>query len=283
MNKFQINKLIITKLAIWCILTSFGVILFSGCTTPRSVGYNLKPKNHNTKDKDIAKSTISDESQSQANVVNKSPTQNVQNMPNEVTDRLPTLREQMKIIADKQAEIETDVEVIKSEINLIKAEIIDLKANLLNQGKIKPNAIVTGESNVQQNRNKQKQIEEETFLLPDEQDAPPKKETKTNTNKPAPKPQPPLNIKPKVLNTPNTKSIENKNDNISEKNIDENQNNSEKIEEPKTNSVHEKIKLAESLINSGKKEEAKRIFQEILIQNPKSELTPIAKKMLQQL
>lgn len=283
MNKFQINKLLITKLAIWCILTSFGVILFSGCTTPRSVGYNLKPKNHNTKDKEIAKSTLSVENQSQANAVNKSPTQNMQNIPNEFTDRLPTLREQMKIIADKQAEIETDVEVIKSEINLIKAEIIDLKANLLNQGKIKPNAIVTGESNVQQNRNKQKQIEEETFLLPDEQDVPPKKESKTNTNKPDPKPQPPLNIKPKVLNTPNIKSIENKSDNISEKNIDENQNNSEKIEEPKTNSVHEKIKLAESLINSGKKEEAKKIFQEILIQNPKSELTPIAKKMLQQL
>jgi len=43
------------------------------------------------------------------------------------------------------------------------------------------------------------------------------------------------------------------------------------------------VKLAESLANSGKIKEARQIYQEILKQNPKSELTPIAKKMLQQL
>ncbi|MCE5304242.1 tetratricopeptide repeat protein [bacterium] len=44
-----------------------------------------------------------------------------------------------------------------------------------------------------------------------------------------------------------------------------------------------KIKLAECYLENGDIVKAKAIYQEVLKSNPKSELTPIAKKMLQQL
>jgi len=194
------------------------------------------------------------------------------------------LREQMKIIADKQAEIEVDVEVIKSEISLIKAELVELKSNLMNNGKIEPKQIFTGEPTPKIQKIPQKQIEEETFILPDEavKDTPQKKHN--NNLKP-------FNIKPSKNNDNKPQSINKRNEeNIITKNSKE-QNITDQTEKNTLqtksnideNIVLEKVKLAESLANSGKIKEARQIYQEILKQNPKSELTPIAKKMLQQL
>jgi len=130
-------------------------------------------------------------------------------------DRLPTLREQMKIIADKQAEIEVDVEVIKSEISLIKAELVELKSNLMNNGKIEPKQIFTGEPTPKIQKIPQKQIEEETFILPDEavKDTPQKKHN--NNLKP-------FNIKPSKNNDNKPQSINKRNEeNIITKNSKE--------------------------------------------------------------
>jgi len=101
----------------------------------------------------------------------------------------------------------------------------------------------------------------------------------------------PFNIKPSKNNDNKPQSINKRNEeNIITKNSKE-QNITDQTEKNTLqtksnideNIVLEKVKLAESLANSGKIKEARQIYQEILKQNPKSELTPIAKKMLQQL
>lgn len=265
-----------TNIANWLILASVIVILLSACTTPQSVGYNMKPKKLSKNKENVSSrdtSFITPTQQNETNVEQLNP-----------NDRLPTLREQMKIIADKQAEIEVDVEVIKSEISLIKAELVELKSNLMNNGKIEPKQIFTGEPTPKIQKIPQKQIEEETFILPDEavKDTPQKKHN--NNLKP-------FNIKPSKNNDNKPQSINKRNEeNIITKNSKE-QNITDQTEKNTLqtksnideNIVLEKVKLAKSLANSGKIKEARQIYQEILKQNPKSELTPIAKKMLQQL
>lgn len=265
-----------TNIANWLILTSLIAILLTACTTPQSVGYNIKikknPKNNEKEqNRDLSQTTATQPDAPNSEQVT-------------INDRLPTLREQMKIIADKQAEIEVDVEVIKSEISLIKAELVELKTNLINNGKIEQKQIYTGEPSQKNKRIPQKQIEEETFILPDEAVRNESSQKQNNNNKPL-KTQPPKN------NVNKPQSMKKNND---EKNIANNQQEQNEIEETekntlqtnpsnKDNPILEKVKLAESLANSGKIKEARQIYQEILKQNPKSELTPIAKKMLQQL
>lgn len=266
-----------TNLANWLILASFVAFFMQSCTTPQSVGYNMRAKNPPK-----VKTTHSEEKKkedlpSQVEII--TPEQN------NYRDRLPTLREQMKLIADKQIEIEVNVDIIKSEISLIKAELVDLKSSLMTDGKITQKQIVTGEINSKPNKISKKQIEEETFLLPDEavQNVTPQKNTKEK----------PIIIKPPKKSdnkqSRNINSDEVHHEKISENNqlkVVENKNDKSMINNNssiKDNEAYEKVKLAESLANSGKLDEARKIYQEILKQNPKNELTPIAKKMLQQL
>ncbi len=266
-----------TNLANWLILASLVAFLMQSCTTPQSVGYNMKTKNPPKVKTTHSEEKKKDDLQSQVEVI--IPEQN------NYSDRLPTLREQMKLIADKQIEIEVDVDIIKSEISLIKAELVDLKSSLMTDGKIIQKQIVTGETNSKPNKISKKQIEEETFLLPDEavQNVPPKKIVKDK----------PIIVKPPKKSDSKQSSNINSDEVHYEKTSENNQlkvveNNNDKPTinnnlSIKDNEAYEKVKLAESLANSGKLDEARKIYQEILKQNPKNELTPIAKKMLQQL
>lgn len=266
-----------TNLANWLILASFVVILLQSCTTPQSVGYNMKSKN--------SPKTKQSENTIQKEILPESKNQEVLPEQSINNDRLPTLREQMKMIADKQASIEVDVDIIKSEISLIKAELVDLKANLLSDGKITPKQIVTGENNAKPRKIQQKQIEEETYILPDEavQNNSTKKQ---NTDKP-------IQIKPpKKSEQKQTRNLEKEDENkLNKPQESEPIATEHKLDKPTqqsntfntNNEAYEKVRLAETLVNSGKVEEARKIYQEILRQNPKNELTPIAKKMLQQL
>ena len=265
-----------TNLANWLIIASLLVLILQSCTTPKSVGYNMKLKN-SQKNKSLEVEEKKDIVTTKMEKQTK--TENIYE-----NGRLPTLREQMKIIADKQTEIEVDVDIIKSEISLIKAELVDLKSNLMTSGKINQQPIITGETKPKTKKVTQKQIEEETFLLPDEavQSSSTKKH---NTDKP-------IIIKPPVksenkqsLNkTIESNNFEKTSEPVPSKNaeniIDKPFNNNSSTKESE---AYEKVKMAETLINNGKVDEAKKIYQEILKQNPKNELTPIAKKMLQQL
>ena len=272
--KYSINKN--TNLANWLILASIILIFLAACTTPQSVGYNLKLKKNtknktNTSSLDTAEVTIAQLNEQNADQIT-------------FNDRLPTLREQMKIIADKQAEIEVDVDIIKSEIGLIKAEIVELKSTLLNNGKIEQKQIVAGEPSTKPKRIPQKQIEEETFILPDEAVQNETKKKESNTNKPIIiKPSRKNEIKPQSSNNRDNTEILAHNTKETKIADEIEKNNSPSNSKIKDSELYEKVKLAESLANSGKIKEARHIYQEIIKQNPKSELTPIAKKMLQQL
>lgn len=266
-----------TNLTNWLILASFVAFFMQSCTTPQSVGYNMRTKNPPKVKSTHSEKKKKDDLPSQVEVI--TPEQN------NYRDRLPTLREQMKLIADKQIEIEVDVDIIKSEISLIKAELVDLKSSLMTDGKITQKQIVTGEINSKPNKISKKQIEEETFLLPDEaiQNVTPKKSTKEN----------PIIVKPpkksdnKQSSNINSDEVHHeKASNNNQLKVAENKNDKSMINNNssiKDNEAYGKVKLAESLVNSGKLDEARKIYQEILKQNPKNELTPIAKKMLQQL
>lgn len=266
-----------TNLANWFILAFLSALFLQSCTTPQSVGYNMKSKNPQ-KNKSTEPTIVP--------IVTDNP-QSKTEFPQQVNDRLPTLREQMKMIADKQASIEVDVDIIKSEISLIKAEIVDLKTSLLTDGKIVPKQIVTGESNSKQKRNLQKQVEEETYILPDEAAVKDNKKSNQPNNTPVNFKPPQKGDNKQSKNTINKDEKQTPLTQNTEKLIPEPKQTEPSMQQPETtlkdNEAYEKVKLAQSLVNSGKVEEAKKIYKEILKQNPKNELTPIAKKMLQQL
>lgn len=264
-----------TNLANWLILASFFVFLVTSCTTPQSVGYNMKKKNPQ-KNKPL-EVDVNKESMPETQTNTKIPEQNIN------LDRLPTLREQMKLIADKQIEIEVDVDIIKSEISIIKAELVELKSNLMTEGRIDQKQIVAGETHSKPKKPTQKQIDEETYLLPDEavQTVPSKKTNLPTNSKPTPKQENKQSRMSNPVEIKTEKTSENNEFKVQETNNDKLIiHNNVPIKDSDT---YEKVKLAESLANSGKKDEARKIYQDILKQNPKNELTPLAKKMLQQL
>ncbi len=307
------SKLFSSRIIAICVLFAFiFVITLSSCTSPRSVGYNLKSKKKPIATKNINQnSQNTDAKANEKDFVNgefasdelldadkKSNLDNTNldntnfdnyqtNTANSNDSRLPTLREQMQYITERQDVIEDDISVIKNELTNIKAELVQIKQNLNNQGKTVDSPIITGDQNEKRNlkTNEPKSIDkiamEETFFESDEVVGTNTPETKkvTTNHKPKKKirkaqPQKTESTKKTGINT-NTKP---------ENEVTPTEASQIPTTEPKVLTQAEtQVKLAEDLINQGKIDDAKKIYKNIIKENPKSALVPIAKKKLQQL
>lgn len=314
-------------IASWLILFIFSSFLFISCTTPRSVGYNMKqgkpkvkstqsPTQENPKsDEKIPKKQITKENEILPINNDKQENKDYDYTFNE--QRLPTLREQMKMIDERQNKIEEDLSNVKSTVNEIKNTIEEIKYIIGNNKDLKPVDAIAGEDLKNKTKNSKKDeidkdVLEGTYFFSDEEinnktvSEPNKtKEVKQYINR-----KPKKNQVEQNLNHNKPVDVLNKKQNINKQpqNIDELISDNEldlsagekllinkefdKAEEfykkilTKTDANNEdvvKIKLAESLLNQGKVEEAKQVYKDILKQNKKNETLPIAKKMLQQL
>lgn len=318
-------------IANWLLLLIFSSTLFISCTTPRSVGYNMNSKNQKEKitqkPSNIApKSNEQVKSNPNANNDEVLP-ENIEINKNEKKDydltfneqRLPTLREQMKMIDERQNKIENDLNNVKTVVNEIKNSVEEIKYIIGNNKNYKPVDAVAGEPSKSKTSpiNKEeieKDVIDGTYILPDEEIS--SKTITKPTKQPEKQTPTPKSLKKQDdQKLKQNKSVElqrkKKTENIETQNTDKNTesftskdldlntgeqflNNKEfnKAEEfykkilTKTENDNQdvvKIKLAESLLNQGKVDEAKQVYQDILKQNKKNETLPIAKKMLQQL
>jgi len=210
--------------------------------------------------------------------------------------RIPTLREQINAVSNRQDEIDKKIETLTYQINQLEVEIQNLKQDKTNHNS--QMTIITGEEQ------KNNQINIENKLLSDESVAQLKPncnkniaiksndntinvrqaQHKTNRNKSKLANDKPTN-EPQAL-TNYTDDSNQADIYINQKNFSE----AEKIlisqlnKEPKSpNSDFIKIKLARCYLENGDTQKAKAIYENILRTSPKSEYSPIAKKMLQQL
>ena len=303
------SKLFSRRIIANCILLAIiFVIGLSSCTAPRSVGYNLKSKkkpisiknipsqNAQQTDEKVSEKAYengefaSDElinSDKNSNNYQSDLINNPTNAENSNNNRLPTLREQMRYITERQDVIEDDISVIKNELTNIKAELVQIKYNLNNQGKVVDTQIFTGDQNGTKTTydNEPKSIDkialEETFFESDEVVGTNTPEVKKVTTNPKPKKKA---RKAQPQKNESTKKTELNTDTKPENEVTPTDASQIPTAEPKVISQEEnQVKLAEDLINQGKIDDAKKIYKNIIKENPKSALVPIAKKKLQQL
>lgn len=291
-NNITIRRLILVN---WSILLIFAMSLLNSCTTPQSINgknnnykkiQNYKVNNELDNSKINTTSNINDTSLSYTNKYNEI------NQENSET-RTPTLREQMKALDERQDKIESKIDALTYQVNQLTNEIQELKNSKSNSNS--QNTIITGEE--------QAKIENHSLTLLSDEAETTEKSKNTIVKKPAAQ-----IVKPKKIakNTPPKKTILKSNKTTQEVNLPNQMNNAitqadnlisqqnytdaEKILLNQLNNSSKgsmtdtiKIKLAECYIGKGNSQKAKEIYEELLKTSPKGELTPIAKKMLQQL
>ncbi len=283
------SKLFSRRIIANCILLAFILMIaLSSCTSPRSVGYNLKSK----KKSNISKNSTTDSIK--PNLTSNSTSNEEQKFTNYESsskndgtnyisgNRLPTLREQMQVISEKQEVIENDISEIKNELTNIKAELVQIKYNLNVQGKVIDSPITTGEDSPKQiTKSIDKIAMEETFFESDEVIGTNTPEVKKVTTNPKPKKK---IRKAQPQKTESTEKTEINTDTKPEAVVTPTEANQIPTTDTKVLTQEEsQARLAEDLINQGKIDDAKKIYKNIIKDNPKSAMVPIAKKKLQQL
>jgi len=283
----------------WSILIICMIATLNSCTMPQSINgknndykklQNYKLNNEISNSKSIQKSNKTLDTINLKSDENES----IETTSSEI--RIPTLREQINALSNRQDEIDKKIETLAYQINQLEVEIQNLKQNKTNHNS--QMTIITGEEQ------KNNQINIENKLLSDESVAQLKPnckkniaiksndntinvrqaQHKTNRNKSKLANDKPTN-EPQAL-TNYTDDSNQADIYINQKNFSE----AEKIlisqlnKEPKSpNSDSIKIKLARCYLENGDTQKAKAIYENILRTSPKSEYSPIAKKMLQQL
>ncbi|MBP7214588.1 MAG: tetratricopeptide repeat protein [Candidatus Kapabacteria bacterium] len=283
----------------WSILIISIMVTLNSCTMPQSINgkNNDYKKLQNYKLNNEISNSKSTQKSNQA-----IDTSNIKLDENELFEttssdtRIPTLREQIKSVSDRQDEIDRKIETLTYQVNQLEEEIQNLKQDKTNHNS--QLTIITGEDQ------KNNQLKSENKLLSDETLA----QAKPNSNKNIStksnskttnikKAQYKSNINnAKLVNdkstnnpqipTTNANSSNQADSYINQKNFSE----AEKIlvsqlnKEPKSQNADSiKIKLARCYLENGDTQKAKAIYENILKTSPKSAYSPIAKKMLQQL
>jgi len=275
------------------------VATLNSCTMPQSINgknndykklQNYKLNNEISNSKSIQKSNKTLDTINLKSDENES----IETTSSEI--RIPTLREQINALSNRQDEIDKKIETLTYQINQLEVEIQNLKQDKTNHNS--QMTIITGEEQ------KNNQINIENKLLSDESVA----QLKPNCNKniAIKSNDNTINVKQakhktnrnisKLANDKTTNEpqvLTNYTDDSNQADIYINQKNfseAEKIlisqlnKEPKSpNSDFIKIKLARCYLENGDTQKAKAIYENILRTSPKSEYSPIAKKMLQQL
>ena len=279
----------------WSILLIFVMSMLNSCTTPQSI--NGKNNNH----KKIQNYKVNNELENRKlhsnlniNDTALSPTAQYNEINQENAEtRIPTLREQMKAMNDRQDRIESKIDALTSQVNQLTNEIQVLKNSKSNS--IAQNTIISGEEQV-------KIDEKNMTLLSDEAET--KQQSKIAIiTKPTIKNTTPKKIAKNTIQKKSIKKVNNTSQDVNSLNQLENvlsqadnlinqknYNDAEKILLIQLNNNSKalladtiKIKLAECYLGNGNSQKAKEIYEELLKTSPKGELTPIAKKMLQQL
>ena len=278
----------------WSILLIFVMSMLNSCTTPQSInGKNNNKKIQNYKVNDELENRKINSS-TNINDTTLSHTEKYNEINQESSEtRLPTLREQMKALNERQDKIESKIDALTYQVNQLTHEIQDLKNNRSNL--IAQNPIITGEE--------QGKIEDNNSTLSSDEAETKKQSKNTILNKPAPKNNTSKTISKNTIQKKPIKKINNSTQEVNSSNQIENaltqadnlinQKNytdAEKILLTQLNNSSKaqladtiKIKLAECYLGNGNSQKAKEIYEDMLKTSPKGELTPIAKKMLQQL
>ncbi len=228
--------------------------------------------------------------------------------------QIPTLRQQMNALNQRQDNIDKKIEVLTSQVNQLSLEIQNLKNNNNSEIHTK-NQVLTGEeptktlaansgtllsdetiSKKNLNNEKNKNIAQSNESSNSNLSINSKTKRKYKKSNSSQNTQKPIN-NIAVNKSANSRDTQNRTEELTDvlNQVDtcinqKNFANAENIlltqlnkESNKTKSDTIKIKLAECYLENGDIVKAKAIYQEVLKSNPKSELTPIAKKMLQQL
>lgn len=284
----------------WSILSLVVLSFLTSCTMPQSI--DGKNNNH----KKLQNYKVNNELTNTANfkedfnqnsddsiLVSSDENRSIDASASEM--RLPTLREQMKVLSDRQDDIESKIDALTHQVNQLTNEIHNLKG--IQSNTISTNTIIAGEGENKFESNSLTLLSDEADML--------KKEQKIITNKSS--------------NNYRKSSINNKSKRQSAKKSNQTAIQSEESsssKEPIASALYNaeilinksdfaeaekilleqldkapqkaisgkiKLKLAECYIGNGDSQKAREIYEELLTTYPKSELTPIAKKMLQQL
>jgi|GEM_PF-1624200 len=321
--KFDITNKLKHRLILstWSILLAFTLLILNSCTMPQSIdGKNI---NHKKIQNYKLNSEINNSSNLQTNNSKKiSDTANLvseENIEHTSTEsysnqQIPTLRQQMNALNQRQDNIDKKIEVLTSQVNQLSLEIQNLKNNNNSEIHTK-NQVLTGEeptktlaansgtllsdetiSKKNLNNEKNKNIAQSNESSNSNLSINSKTKRKYKKSNSSQNTQKPIN-NIAVNKSANSRDTQNRTEELTDvlNQVDtcinqKNFANAENIlltqlnkESNKTKSDTIKIKLAECYLENGDIVKAKAIYQEVLKSNPKSELTPIAKKMLQQL